>query len=288
MVRTASQRFFTEIFGNQGTSFGLAIARKLHEEQTRFQYLEVYETETFGNLLVLDGCVMLTDRDNFLYHEMMAHPALFTHPEPREVAIIGGGDCGTLREVLKHAGVETAWLIEIDERVTRVAEQYFPALTTSNHDNRANITFADGVAWIQARPSASLDIIIVDATDPVGPAEELYSTHFLKECCRVLRDDGILVQQSESPLLHTRTLIAKLQADMKSAGFGETRTLPFPQPVYPSGWWSCTLASKSTPLTRFRQEAAENKAFETEYYNASIHQGALALPEFMRRALNTR
>lgn len=285
MAETSFQSFFTEIFGDEGTSFGLAVKRKLHEEQTRFQYLEVYETETFGNLMVLDGCVMLTDRDNFLYHEMMSHPVMFTHPDPKRVAIIGGGDCGTLREILKHANVEDAWQIDIDERVTRISEQYFPALVDANSDTRAHLLFADGVAWIKNQPEKSLDIIIVDSTDPVGPAEGLFAVDFFKECGRVLKDDGILVQQSESPLLHTKTIIAKLHQDMKTAGFAQVRTLPFPQPVYPTGWWSCTMASRATLLKQFRKEDSAAKTFITEYYNAEIHQGALALPEFMKRIL---
>ena len=126
--------WFTEVFQDQGTAFSLQVKKKLHEEQTEFQKLEIWETETFGNLMVLDGCVMLTTRDNFLYHEMMTHPALFTHKDPKKVVIVGGGDCGTLKEVLKHPGVEEAWQVEIDERVTRLSEQYFPELCESNTD----------------------------------------------------------------------------------------------------------------------------------------------------------
>ncbi|CBL46385.1 Spermidine synthase [gamma proteobacterium HdN1] len=285
MTGSVLQGFFTEIFAKQGTSFGLAIRRKLHEEQTRYQYLEVYETESFGNLLVLDGCIMLSGRDNFLYHEMMVHPAMFTHANPREVAIIGGGDCGTLREVLKHDSVERVVQVEIDEQVTRAAERFFPELTASNHDTRAQLLFMDGIEWIKTQPDASLDVILVDATDPIGPARELYETDFLSACQRVLREDGILVQQSESPLLHTDSLIQHLHKGMKAAGFAQVRTLLFPQPVYPSGWWSCTLASRLVNLAYARQSDIRNKRFPTEYYNLDTHIAAMAVPEFMRRRL---
>src|SRR5690606_22896921 len=123
-----SEGWFTEVFQNQGTAFSLKVTGKLHEAQSPYQKVEVYATETFGNLMVIDGCVMLTTRDNFLYHEMMSHPALFTHKDPKKVVIIGGGDCGTLKEVLKHPGVEEAWQIDIDEEVTKASQQFFPEL----------------------------------------------------------------------------------------------------------------------------------------------------------------
>jgi spermidine synthase len=235
--------------------------------------------------MVIDGCVMLTERDNFLYHEMMSHPAVFTHPNPKRVAIIGGGDCGTLREVLKHVSVESVTQIDIDEYVTRMSEKYFPELCDSNDDPRATLLFEDGIAWIKSQPDNSLDIIIVDSTDPVGPAEGLFAVDFYRDCRRVLGEAGILVQQTESPLLHAGTIIAKAHADMQQAGFRHTLTLPFPQPVYPTGWWSCTMARDNQALNSFRTQDAASKAFSTEYYNSAIHLGALAQPEFMQRAL---
>ena len=280
-----SNNWFTEIFGDEGTSFGLEINQKLHEEQTQYQFLEIYETKTFGNLMVLDGCVMLTQRDNFLYHEMMSHPALFTHSNPKKVAIVGGGDCGTLREVLKHPGVERCTQIDIDERVTWASEKWFPELCDANGDARAQLLFDDGIAWIKNAEPGSLDVIIIDSTDPVGPAEGLFAVDFYRDCRKALSADGILVQQSESPILHSNSIIKKIHSDMKEAGFGQCHTLPLPQPVYPTGWWSCTMAGPAGSLTQFREADSANKAFKTEYYNADIHRGALAVPEFMKRGL---
>jgi len=285
MLNSNNQTWFTEIFGQEGTAFGLAIKGKLHEEQSPYQHIEIYDTETFGRLMALDGCIMLTERDNFLYHEMMTHPALFTHPAPKTIAIIGGGDCGTLREVLKHPSIQSVCQIDIDERVTQLSETYFPSLCASNNDPRAELLFDDGIAWIQKQPENTLDILIIDSTDPVGPAIGLYAETFYKDCYKALKPDGILVQQTESPLLHTHTIIAKAHQDMKSAGFNQTVTMPFPQPVYPSGWWSATMASRTTPLTRFRETDVSTRSFTTEYYNETTHQGALAQPEFMKRLL---
>lgn len=277
--------WFTEVLDEQGTAFSLRIKRKVHEEQSAYQKIEIYETQTFGNLMVIDGSIMLTERDNFLYHEMMAHPALFTHPNPKRVVIIGGGDCGTLREVLKHQGIEAVTQVDIDERVTRLSEQYFPELCADNADPRACLCFADGIEWIKNAAEGSIDVLIIDSTDPVGPAAGLFAVDFYRDCFRALADNGVLVQQSESPLLHLQSIIKKVHLDMNQAGFESVHSMPFPQPVYPSGWWSATMAKKSGSFVSFRREAARAKSFNTEYYNAAIHEAALALPEFMRRTL---
>jgi len=280
-----SDQWFTEVFQNEGTAFSLQIKEKLHEEQSPYQRIEIYSTETFGNLMVIDGCVMLTQRDNFLYHEMMSHPALFTHPSPEHVVVIGGGDCGTLKEVLKHPDVKTVTQVDIDERVTRLSEQFFPELCTENQDARARLVFDDGIAWMQNAAAGSVDVIIIDSTDPVGPAEGLFAQDFYRDCYRALSPNGIVVQQSESPLLHSRTIIRQVHADMKSAGFANVHTLPFPQPVYPTGWWSATMALKQGNAQDFRRESAADRSFSTQYYNLGIHQAALATPEFMKDIL---
>ena len=170
--------WFSEPHEKSGSAISFRITRKLAEEQTPFQKIEIYETTDWGNLMVIDGCIMVTTRDNFLYHEMMSHPALFTHTSPKRVVIIGGGDCGTLREVLKHREVESAVQCDIDEQVTRMAEKYFPELCESNGDPRAKLMFDDGLKLMAEIEPDSLDIVIVDSTDPVGPAEGLFGARF--------------------------------------------------------------------------------------------------------------
>jgi spermidine synthase len=276
-----SSQWFTEQVPSTGTAFSLKIIQKLHEEQSDFQHLEIFETETFGNLMTIDGCTMVSTKDNFFYHEMITHPALFLHPNPKRVWIIGGGDCGTLREVLKHSGVEHVVQIDIDERVTRLAEIYFPELCESNNDPRADLKFIDGIKWVKEAGASSVDIIIVDSTDPVGPAEGLFGENFYRDCVACLSEDGLLVQQSESALLHLK-LIAEMRDAMKNSGFSHLQTLFFPQCIYPSGWWSATVASK-TELS-FRQDDCNNKSFDTVYYNTDIHHAAMAQPEFFKKA----
>ena len=284
MSECQDDQWFTEVFDSHGSAFSLKISEKLLDVQSPYQHLEVYATETYGNLMVLDGCVMLTDRDNFLYHEMIAHPALFTHQDPRRVVIIGGGDCGTLKEVLRHPGVEHVTQIDIDEEVTKASERFFPSLVASNNDPRAELLFADGVKWVDDAVDESIDVLIIDSTDPVGPAEGLFKTDFLKRCHRILKPGGVMVQQSESPLYHSGTIIRELRRDMQAAGFDSVATLPFPQPVYPSGWWSVTLAGKATDVNAFREQAAADHNMPLEYYSVDAHRGALSLPPFMRKA----
>jgi len=277
---TLDNSWFSEPQPDSGTAFSLQITEKLHEEQSEFQKIEIFQTTEFGKLMVIDGYIMLTDRDNFIYHEMMTHPVLFTHPNPEKVLIIGGGDCGTLREVLKHDSVKLAQQVDIDERVTRLSEIHFPQLCESNTDPRAELYFDDGIKWVKDAQDNSYDVIIVDSTDPIGPGEVLFSTEFYQNCLRILKDDGLVVQQSESPLLHLDSILKPMHQRMQQAGCEHTKTFSFPQCVYPSGWWSCTVGGH-TNLDEFRQADARNKTFSTLYYNMAIHQAAMALPQFM-------
>ena len=271
----SNQKWFTEICKEAGYGVSWSIESHLAHEKTDFQTIDVYKTTHWGNLMVIDGFVMLTTRDNFLYHEMMSHPTLFSHSAPGRVLIIGGGDCGTLREVLRHDAVERCTQVEIDEQVTRLAEKHFPELCESNADPRAELIFDDGLAHIRNTEPGSLDVIIVDSTDPIGPAEGLFGPDFVADCYRALGDGGILVQQSESPLLHQH-LIAGIHDNMKRAGFSDSKTLGFPQPCYPSGWWSATQACKNGELKAADPARFGASGIKTRYYNPDVHRGALA------------
>jgi spermidine synthase len=277
-------QWFTERCDEGGTAFSVKIREWLHNEQTAIQHIEIYATEKLGNLMAIDGRIMLTARDNFIYHEMLAHPALFTHPSPEHVVVVGGGDCGTLREVLKHGRVTQALQVEIDERITRLAEEFFPELCISNADSRAAFLFTDGVHWMRETHPAGIDVIIVDSIKPIGPGEGLYTEAFYRDCHHALGSDGILVQQSESPLYHM-DIINPMRAAMRTAGFADVQTVFFPQPSYPSGWWSATMACKRDMAGLFREADARNRSFDTGYYNADMHRAAMTAPEFFGRAL---
>jgi len=274
-----------ETFDPTGSAFGLRVRAKLDEVQSPFQKIEIYESTDWGKVMLIDGAMMVTTRDNFFYHEMMAHAPLFTHAKPENVVIIGGGDCGTLREVLKHPGVRSAVQCDIDEQVTVMARKYFPELCESNDDPRATVMFDDGIAFMKNAAPESIDVVIVDSTDPVGPAEGLFNRAFYADCLRALKPGGLLVQQSESPLALMH-LILDMRAAMRDAGFKDFRVLPFPQPCYPTGYWSALIASReSRDLRAFREADARAKSFPTEYYSAAVHQAALALPPFVEKAL---
>ncbi len=280
-----SSTWLHENFDHTGSAFGLRVTEKLDEVQSPFQKIEIYDSTDWGKVMLIDGAMMVTTRDNFFYHEMMAHAPLFTHANPENVVIIGGGDCGTLREVLKHPGVKTAVQCDIDEQVTVMARKYFPELCESNDDPRATVMFDDGIAYMKNAAPESIDVVIVDSTDPVGPAEGLFNRAFYEDCLRALKPGGLLVQQSESPLALMH-LILDMRAAMRDAGFKDFRVLPFPQPCYPTGYWSCLIASKeSRDLKSFRTQDAAARPFETQYYSAAIHQAALTLPPFVEKAL---
>ena len=282
---TLDNTWYTEQWAEQGSAISLKLKQRLHDEQSEYQRIEIFETETFGRLMTLDGLVMVTDRDNFVYHEMMTHPTLFTHPDPKRVLIIGGGDCGTLKEVLRHPGVALAEQVELDERVTRVAEQFFPALCASNKDPRARLHFADGIKWVADAEPDSYDVIIVDSTDPVRTGGWPVLGGVLPQLLiRALGAHGVVVGQSESPLFHADLIVAMHQA-LRAAGFADVGSLQFAQCTYPSGWWSATMARKSGKVADFREADARAKTFPTKYYNADLHRGALAMPEFLRAAL---
>ena len=277
---------YKDWFSERANGYGMSlqIKRRLHEEQSAYQKIEVFETETFGNLLTLDGVTMLTGRDNFIYHEMMTHPALFSHHEPRDVIIVGGGDCGSLHEVLKHDTVRQVTQVELDERVTRVAEKYFPELCESNQDPRVTFLFQDAIAWMRATDADTADVIILDTTDPVGQAERLFAEPFYTDCRRVLRDGGILVTQSESPFLDLE-ILAGLRREMQQAGFKALKTLQFFLPTYPSGWWSATLAAHYPDFGSPGIPDSNRNSVKTRYYSAEIHRASEVLPPAIRAAL---
>jgi len=274
-------------FSETANGFGMSIQikEKIHDERSPYQHIEVFETESFGRLLALDGIIMLTSRDNFIYHEMLTHPVLFSHSNPKNVVIVGGGDCGVLKEVLKHDHIETVLQVELDERVTRVSEQFFPELCESNSDPRATFLYHDAIQWMKDAKNNSADIIILDTTDPAGQAARLFTKTFYNDCYRVLRDSGIMMVQSESPLLDLM-LLRDMRKAMDEATFDDIVTILFPQCTYPSGWWSASMARKGQKLNGYRETAARKKTFTTRYYNADIHVASQILPNFVCEALD--
>ncbi len=267
--------WFTE---KQTKNFGITakINKTLHTEQTEFQKLDMVETEEFGNMLILDGMVMTTQKDEFVYHEMVAHVPLFTHPNPENVLVVGGGDGGVIREVLKHPSVKKATLVEIDGKVIEYSKIYLPEIAGKLEDPRVEVKVDDGFMHI-ANSENVYDVIMVDSTEPVGPAVNLFTKGFYAGISKALKEDGIFVAQTDNPWF-TPELITQVQRDVREI-FPITRLYIANIPTYPSGMWTFTIGSKKhDPL-----EVEENRFFdiETKYYTKELHKAAFVLPKFV-------
>lgn len=271
------QTWFTE-YQTDSLSLGLRIDQVLMSESTEFQDMLVAETATYGRLLALDGAVQTTDRDEFVYHEMITHVPLYMRPAPKKVAVIGGGDGGAIREILKHPSVEEARLVEIDGRVIAAARRYFPDISVALDNPRAHIEVTDGIEWVKT--ARGYDVIIVDSTDPVGPAEGLFQAEFYQSIARALTDDGILVAQSESPFLH-QALIRQMVQGMRTA-FPLIKLYWAAIPTYPTGMWSFLMASHQ-PLTPAQR--CEASTIETRYWTPEMQRACFVLPRFAQELL---
>ncbi|AMX85034.1 spermidine synthase [Geobacillus subterraneus] len=267
--------WFTE---KQTEHFGITarIIRTLHTEQTPFQKLDMVETAEFGNMLILDGMVMTTQKDEFVYHEMVAHVPLFTHPHPENVLVVGGGDGGVIREVLKHPSVKKATLVEIDGKVIEYSKKYLPEIAGQLDDPRVEVKVDDGFMHI-AQSENEYDVIMVDSTEPVGPAVNLFTKGFYAGIAKALKEDGIFVAQTDNPWFKAE-LIRTVYRDVKEI-FPVTRLYTANIPTYPSGLWTFTLGSK-----KYDPLAVSDDRFhdiDTKYYTKELHKACFVLPKFV-------
>lgn len=263
-----------------GYKVGWKITRILNEEKTPFQELAVVETLEWGKALVLDGAVQITEKDEFIYHEMIVHPVMYTHPHPEKVLIIGGGDGGTLREVLKHKEVKRVDMVEIDERVVENSKIYFPEVACAFEHPKARLFIEDGIKYVK-ETDEKYDIIIVDSSDPVGPAVELFGLDFYKDAYKALHDDGMIVVQSESPVFFKEAFL-KVQRYLKEVFLHKFVYLTTCM-TYVSGPWSFTIGSKKYKPGKFPDD--KKLVDGLKYYNESVHTAAFALPNFIREML---
>lgn len=251
----------------------LKVRETLFVGQTRFQEIAVIDTYLYGKVLLLDGIVQTTEKDEFMYHEMLVHPAMVTHPHPRKVCIVGGGDGGAAREVLKHP-VERVVLVDIDEGVIEVCQKYFPELGNWE-DPRLEVRIGDAAEYI-AETEEIFDVIIMDSTDPVpkGVAEPLFSTEFYERAYAHLSPEGVLVSQMEPPFFDPER-VKKLWKHLSV--FPVLRLYWGLVPTYPGGVWSYVIASKKHDPA----QSGRDLAFPTRYYSARVHQAAFVLPVFL-------
>jgi spermidine synthase len=239
----------------------------LHEERSDYQHVQIFEHPFFGRMLVLDGVVQLTQRDEHFYHEMIVQPAMHAHPDPKQVLVIGGGDGGSIREVLRHASVETAVLVDIDARVTDVVAEWIPSVASALVESNVE-RHAQGGASFLAADQRRFDVIIVDSTDPVGPATELFESAFYAQAFQRLSDNGIIVTQSES--LHFHADFVRTVQERMAKNFPITDCYTQAIATYAGNWWTFSIASRSIDV----RNAARTPVDGLRYYDADVHRSA--------------
>ena len=261
---------------------GFKLRRRLFKGRSPHQLVEVVETKAHGRLLLIDGMTMVSERDEFVYHEMMAHVPLFLHPRPRRVLVIGGGDGGTVREVLKHRCVERVVLAELDPLVVEASRKFIPKTAAKLSDRRVDVRIGDGVKYL-AETSESFDVVLVDSTEPFGPAKELFGPKFYRDVRRVLTPDGIVVSQAGSPFYELSTVKNLLK--LLKPVFPIADAYLFGNLTYPGGLWAFTYASKRRKPLSLVDRRVRAAGLSLSWYNPDVHRAAFAWPEFMRKEL---
>lgn len=276
--------WFTENH-TKNVKFSIKVDRQLYSGKSEFQRIDIFDSREFGRFLTLDGYMMLTEKDEFIYHEMITHVPMCVNPDARRVLVIGGGDGGTVRELLRYPAIEHIDLVEIDELVVEVCRKYLPQTAGCLSDSRLTIHYEDGLKFVRHCEDA-YDLIIVDSTDPFGPGEGLFTKEFYGNCYKALHDDGIMVNQHESPF-YTQDAYAMQRAHKRIVdSFPISRVYQAHIPTYPSGHWLFGFASKNRhPVKDVNWVRWNALGLNTRYYNTQLHAGAFALPNYVEEML---
>lgn len=268
--------------GDSGLTF--RIERVLEATQSEFQRIDVLESKQFGKMLALYGSLMVADNDHNAYNEMISHVPLFTHPNPKRILIIGGGDCGALTETLKHPGVELCTMCEIDKQVVETSKRHFPHLTAGLNDPRAEVLYRDGKEYIK-ESGEKFDIALLDLSDPIGPAADLFQKPFHRDMFERLSDDGIMVAQSESPF-YNGDAIKAMWHNLRDI-FPIVKLYTCFMPIYPSSYWSFIFCSKKyDPVKDLDQSRWDHSPLATRYYNPETHRASFGLPQWVKKMLD--
>ncbi len=273
-------------FFEDNTAFGAKCSEKLHDHISKFQRVEVYDTVFMGRILLLGDCFMVTERDSFIYHEMLTHPAVSVVGAPKSALVIGGGDGGAITELCKYDSIESLTLCEIDPEVIEVSRKYFPNISAGLDDPRVTIRTEDAVVYIDGADE-KWDIILVDSTDPIGPGKGLFERPFFENVRDRLTDSGVAVFQTESPIFMAE-VFKKAVADLSKV-FGDGKAAPYLAvvPSYPGGLWSFTICSLNrSPGFMDISSALGEVSPDLQYYNTEIHRAAFSLPEFVKKMVN--
>ncbi|MGX6591674.1 polyamine aminopropyltransferase [Cetobacterium ceti] len=277
--------WFTEKW-SKDTRFSIKVKTHLYSEKTPFQQIDFFNSEEYGNFFTLDGFIMVTEKDEFIYHDMITHVPMGTNPKIKKVLVIGAGDGGTVRELTKYNHIEKIDMVEIDERVVLLCEKYLPITSCKLRDKRVNLYFQDGLQFVKDSKEI-YDLIIVDSTDPISVGEGLFTENFYKNCFRILSEEGILVNQHESPFYENfKVEMVKAHQKLKNI-FPIATVYQIHQPTYASGHWMLGFASKKyDPILNHNPKQWESLNIKTKYYNSNIHKGAFALPNYVLDILN--
>lgn len=267
--------------------FSIRVDRQLYSGQSEYQKIDVMTSMEFGTFLTLDSLMMLTEKDEFIYHDMIVHVPMATNPNIKNVLVIGGGDGGTIRELTRYESIEHIDLVEIDKMVVDVCKEYLPQTACKLDDPRVTIYFKDGLRFVRSKEN-EYDLIIVDSTDPFGPGEGLFTREFYGNCYKALKEDGILVNQHESPYYENYANSLKRAHQRIVEFFPITKVYQAHIPTYPSGYWMFGFASKKLdPVSDLNEEAWNALGLKTKYYNTEIHKGSFALPNYVKDLLES-
>jgi spermidine synthase len=282
--------WFTDKDENQALSLRFT-GEVFYDVQSPFQRVRILESYKYGKMLALDDMVMTTIKDEFHYHEMISHPSMFTHGDAKNILVIGGGDGGTVREILRHKSVEKVTMVEIDGEVIEACKQHLPQIAAAFDHPKLNLIVDDGIAFIKNAARESYDIIIVDGSDPVGPAEGLFSVEFYTNCYNALKDGGILVAQGESPKFNEKAFSELNITLQKIFGKNNAPVSLFFVPTYPTGMWSFQYGLKGSKHPKSISQFDEIQQFVSDhglrYYNGDVHVGSFATPNFVKTLIES-
>jgi spermidine synthase len=271
---------------NQDDSFEMAyrVEQVLFSQRSAHQQVDIVQTADHGRMLVNDGIVMLCERDEFIYHEMIAHVPLFVHPAAEQILVVGGGDGGTAREILRHAGVKRLLMVEIDEVVVRACREHLPSVASAFDDPRLELRFEDALEYV-ARTGSRFDVVVVDSTDPVGPGAGLFGRQFYENTARLLNPGGIMITQAESPFYDLHDVQPALFANQRPF-FKRLHMYLYTTLAYPGGLYSFGFASQGPhPCEDFKPQKVHASGVDFRYYTPDVHRAAFMLPAFVTESL---
>ncbi len=270
----------------ENIKFSARVKETIYSKKSDFQQIDIIDTYELGRVLVIDGWTMITEKDEFIYHEMIVHVPMSVNKDIKNVLVIGAGDGGTVRELTRYKTIEKIDMVEIDEVVVRASQEFLPFTACKLEDPRVNLYFQDGLEFVKGKVNG-YDLIIVDSTDPIGPGEGLFTKEFYTDCYNALTEKGILVNQGESPYYSNNAREMQRSFSKIREIFPISEAYQYNMPTYASGHWMFGFASKVLhPIKDFDGAHWNSLGLETKYYNTDLHLGAFALPNYVKKLLN--